>query len=188
MECLYKGVQVLFNTCSAAVSPQACRAFLKNQRHFGPCCVCYTQLPTGCATAALTGCAAVVCSVLFWGSDFSEVSWGPVPCVQGGQKHCPDHQFVQFTTTTTKPKTNIMFITSQLISQNAGLPLPEMCCPVHVWFTTHLARNLSSDLCVYRGVCRNGEAGRDVCSVLQAEPLCNCDSVYKGTDKIKFSH
>ena len=34
------------------------------------------------------------------------------------------------------------------------------------------------------GVCRNGEEGRDVCSVLQAAPLCNCNCVYKGTDKI----
>lgn len=31
VECLYKGSQVLFSTCSAAVSPQACQALLKKE-------------------------------------------------------------------------------------------------------------------------------------------------------------
>lgn len=55
VECLYKGSQVLFSTCSAAVSPQACQGTPeKGRRDFEPRCVSYTELPTGCATAALS--------------------------------------------------------------------------------------------------------------------------------------
>ena len=60
---------------------------------------------------------------------------------------------------------------------------------LHIWPGTHPVTSMfiNANAGETTGVCRNGAEGRDVCSVLQAASLSNCDCVYKGTDKIKFS-
>lgn len=156
--------------------------------------LCFLQLPIGCDTAVLPVSLMPWWFVLL---QFAPLYFGVQISLRCHEVlslvRCEDRGIILTTSLSNSQelqqnsKIN-MLVTEWLMSQSAVLLFPKICCSVHVCFTTHLARNLSSDLCVYRGVCRNGEAGRDVCSVLQAAPLCNCDSVYKGTHKIKLSH
>lgn len=105
MECLYKGAHHLFSCCFSTSIPERPEALWATLcfLHTAPLRLCHCSALS--LSHALVVCAAAVCSIIFWGSDSSEMSWGSVPCELWGQKHCPDHQFVKFTRTTTKFKT-----------------------------------------------------------------------------------